>query len=118
MYCICCKQDKVKPYDPINVSNLTEEEMLWRKEVFDEKTLDVTNSMVNDGIIHIIDAGYGSKHDGDRIILAVCDECISKNLEDATLLYYSNYMSWPGQEDEVEKSKRLYRRRKNLDNLT
>jgi hypothetical protein len=124
MYCICCKQDKVKPYDPIDISNLTEEDMLWRKEVVNDQTFNVNSSMVSDGIIHIIDAGYGSKHDGDQIILAICDDCIKKNLEDATLLYYGNYMYRQNNymesfiAEDIEKSKQIYRRRKNLDNLT
>ena len=79
----------------------------------------INNAMVDNGIIQIIDAGYGSTHDGDKLIIAICDKCISENLEDSTLLYYGNYMS-EGKyiDDEVEKSKRLYNRRKNLDSLT
>ena len=75
--------------------------------------------MINNGIIHIIDAGYGSTHDGDQIILAICDDCIKSNLEDATLIYYGNYM-YTHEEfiaEDVEKSKQKYRRRKNLDDL-
>jgi hypothetical protein len=75
--------------------------------------------MINNGIIHIIDAGYGSTHDGDQIILAICDDCIKENLEDATLLYYGNYMYTHEKfiVEDVEKSKQKYRRRNNLDNL-
>lgn len=122
MYCICCKKDKVKPNSRYE-DNLEEEDLLWKKET---KTIDgaskpstINNSMVDDGIIHIIDAGYGSKHDGDRIILAICDDCIKENLEDATLLYFDNYM-FNGDKfinQSVEDSKRNYRRRKNLDEL-
>lgn len=72
--------------------------------------------MIDNGIIHIIDAGYGSTHDGDQIILAICDDCIRQNLEDATLLYYGNYMLSDVVE-EVENSTKKYRRRKNLDDL-
>ena len=75
--------------------------------------------MVDNGIIHIIDAGYGSKHDGDQFIIAICDDCIKENKEDGTLLYYDNYMhSGEGfVEEEKENSKKIYRRRKNLDGL-
>jgi len=117
MYCICCKQDKVTPDSKYLNGDKSEEELLWEKT---EKEMSdgtkhfrtINNQMVNGGIIHIIDAGYGSTHDGDRIIIAICDECLNQNLEDATLLYFGNYI------DEVEKSKKKYRRRKNLDNLT
>ena len=44
--------------------------------------------MIDNGIIHIIDAGYGSVHDSDQFVIAICDDCIKENLEDATLLYY------------------------------
>ena len=34
MYCICCKKDKITPYDPIMDGQLgkykTEDELLWR----------------------------------------------------------------------------------------
>jgi hypothetical protein len=75
--------------------------------------------MIDNGIIHIIDAGYGSTHDGDQFVIAICDDCIKENLQDATLLYYGNYMY--GNEgfvyEEIEKSKQKYRRRKNLDDI-
>jgi len=78
----------------------------------------VNNKMINNGIIHIIDAGYGSTHDGDQFVIAICDDCIKQNLEDATLLYFGNYMGYGSMiVDEVEVSKNKYRRRKNLDDL-
>jgi hypothetical protein len=127
MYCICCKNNNVTPYNPVNnKNNQSEEDLIWRKETGKEgNTINVNNGMVNNGIIQIIDAGYGSIHDGDQFVIAICDDCIKKNLEDATLLYYDNYMygnHYPPHvgfiEEEREKSKQLYRRRKNLDNLT
>lgn len=124
MYCICCKKDKVKPDKTHLKENISEEKLLWEKEEKQmsdgsKKFQNINNQMVNGGIIHIVEAGYGSTHDGDMLIMAICDDCINQNLEDATLLYYNNYMfnsSWV--DDEVEKSKKKYRRRKNLDNLT
>jgi hypothetical protein len=121
MYCICCKKYKVVPikFD----ESLSEEDLLWKKEDITingiTKQSNINNSMVNDGIINIIEAGYGSKHDGDRIILAICDDCIKENIEDGTLLYFDNYMFSDESfiKEEVDKSKKIYRRRKNLDNL-
>jgi hypothetical protein len=133
MYCICCKKDNVIPFDGTSRvlspsyklkknphhPEITEEDILWKKNKRPDGSLvNVNNEMIDNGIIHIIDAGYGSKHDGDQIILAICDDCIKENLEDATLLYYDNYM-FPDEssEEDIEKSKQKYRRRKNLDDL-
>ncbi len=123
MYCIVCKKDKVFPSE---TSDHLEEDLLWKKDKRkDGSIFNINNEMVTDGIIHIIDAGYGSTHDGDQFIIAICDDCIKENLQDATILYYDNYMysnHYPPHvgfiEEEREKSKKAYRRRKNLDNLT
>jgi hypothetical protein len=133
MYCICCKKNKVSPYDvayqlsrKVDGKISTEEDLLWMKKTrFDEKGntigfITIDNEMVSDGIIQIVNAGYGSKHDTNRFIIAICDDCINENLEDGTLLYYGNYMYGSGVEVDkrVEKSKKIYRRRKNLDNIS
>ena len=119
MYCICCKKDKITPYDPIMDGQLgkykTEEELLWRDEVKNGRSITINNEMVNDGIIQTIDAGFGSIHDTDVFIIAICDECIKENLEDGTLLLFRSGDLNP--EKHVEKSKKIYRRRKNLDGL-
>ena len=141
MYCICCKEDTVLPYDikypdfgrksnkvedsDIQVPKLTEVDLLWEKvptinnHTKQNYNRSINNAMVDNGIIQIIDAGYGSTHDGDKVIIAICDKCIKENLEESTLLYYGNYM-FEGEhtKEEIEKSKKLYNRRKNLDTLT
>lgn len=120
MYCICCKQNKVTPFDALldgQIGGLNEEEMLWREEEgHNGRTLTVDNEMVNGGIVQILHAGFGSAHDTDSFIIAICDNCIAENLEDATLLLFkSGHYSKP--EMYVEESKKKYRRRKNLDGL-
>jgi len=117
MYCICCEKDKVKPMNFYEEAPSSEEELLWQKEVRDDGTIrTIDNQMVSGGIIQLIDAGYGSAHDGERFILGICDSCISEKLDKATLLHHGNYMNW-STENDIEKSKQLYRRRKNLDDL-
>ena len=118
MYCICCKKDNVNPI--IQKTSVNEEDLLWKKEKRGDDTLTINNEMINNGIIHIIDAGYGSTHDGSELIIAICDECIGKNLDDGTMLFYNDYMFGDKTyiEESVDKSKQIYRRRKNLDNLT
>ena len=128
MYCICCKKNNVIPNTPPVSSKIStedsppqhEEDILWKDSKRPDGSLvNVNNEMIDNGIIHIIDAGYGSTHDGDQFVIAICDECIKENLADATLLYWGNYMY--GNEgfvhEEIEKSKQKYRRRKNLDDI-
>jgi hypothetical protein len=128
MYCICCKKNNVIPNTPPVSSKIStedsppqhEEDILWKDSKRPDGSLvNVNNEMIDNGIIHIIDAGYGSTHDGDQFIIAICDDCIKENLGDATLLYWGNYMY--GNEgfvrDEIEKSKQKYRRRNSLDKL-
>ena len=120
MYCICCKKNNVVPENSYNLEDIQEEDILWKDSKRPDGSLvNVNNEMIDNGIIHIIDAGYGSNHDGDQFVIAICDDCIKENLEDATLLYYGNYMyAREGYvEEEREKSKQKYRRRKNLDNI-
>jgi hypothetical protein len=120
MYCICCKKDNVFPIPSSQKSKVSEEDMLWKSEKRNNDTLTINHEMIDNGIIHIIDAGYGSKHDGAQVIIAICDECIGKNLDDGTILFFDNYMFTDKKyiEESVDKSKQIYRRRKNLDNLT
>jgi hypothetical protein len=133
MYCICCKKNNVVPenfsYTKESIKlakkigmeeDIQEEDILWKDSKRPDGSLvNVNNEMIDNGIIHIIDAGYGSNHDGDQFVIAICDDCIKENLEDGTLLYYGNYMyAREGYvEEEKEKSKQKYRRRKNLDKL-
>ncbi len=122
MYCICCKKDNVKPVDYGSDDKLTEEEYLWMDQEYGNKekrrrTIDNINT--DSGIIQRVSAGYGSGHDTSMFIIAICDDCITENLEDGTLLFWGNYMSpnskWT--QEDLEKSKLIYRRRKNLDSL-
>jgi len=128
MYCICCKKNNVIPNTPPISSKIStedsphqyEEDILWKDSKRPDGSLvNVNNEMIDNGIIHIIDAGYGSRFDGDQFIIAICDDCIKENTQDATLLYWGNYMY--GNEgfvhEEIEKSKQKYRRRKNLDDI-
>ena len=128
MYCICCKRNNVLPMEiafPKNQvdKNKNEEDFLWKNEIVESSTNNqsyyrtIESEMINNGAIEIVNTGYGSRHDGDRILLAICDDCIKENLTDGTLLYFSNYISNIGVEDEVDKSKKLYQRRTRLDDL-
>ena len=123
MYCICCKGFKIEPMsfapkDPL--SELTEEELLWTEVDEDRSgrkyTSTIDNEMIDGGIIQIVTAGYGSNHDGDKFIIAICDDCIQSNLDDGTLLLFKSG-SYVKPEEDLEKSKKIYKRRKRLDDL-
>ena len=92
MYCICCNKNNVIPYDGSyklspHHREITEEDLLWKKDkTTDGKYKTINQSMIEGGIIHIIDAGYGSTHDGDQFIIAICDDCIKDKVKDGTLL--------------------------------
>ena len=121
MYCICCKKNNVTPTGgslKIHDEDVSEEDLLWKCNRKSYVNININNEMIDNGIIQILNAGYGSSHDGEEIIIAICDDCIKTNLEDATLLYYSNNMGSSYTNKNVAKSKKKYRRRKNLDNLT
>jgi hypothetical protein len=94
----------------------SEEDLLWREELRNGRTLTVDNEMVNGGIVQLIYAGFGSAHDTDSFIIAICDNCIAENLEDATLLLFKSG-HYINPEKHVNDSKKKYRRRKNLDGL-
>jgi hypothetical protein len=139
MYCICCKKDKVIPYsleDEMGSSetSMTEEEMLWLKGQKTDKSdsnvrvgvsigvkadLSIDYINTNNGIIQTIDAGYGSRHDTDKFVIAICDDCIDIELNNGNLLFWGNYFSPNNKKvlERIEKSKKLYRRNKNLDKL-
>lgn len=131
MYCICCDKDNVKPYQLgiDDQSSINEEEYIWsveEKELNEDSKIyygkeklitNVDNRMWNDGIVQIIDAGYGSRYDTTKFVIAICDDCIKNKLQDGTLLNYGNYMSDRYSKDKVDKSKGILRRRQNLDRL-
>ena len=120
MYCICCNKNNVFPIPSKQGSKVSEEDLIWKKEERNGNTLTINSEMIDDGIIHIIDAGYGSKHDGSQLVIAICDECIAKKLDDGTVLFFDDYMLTDKEyiKENIDKSKQIYRRRKNLDNLT
>ena len=123
MYCICCKGFKVEPMSfapKDSLSELTEEELLWTEVDEDRSgrkyTSTIDNEMIDGGIIQIVTAGYGSNHDSDKFIIAICDDCIQSNLDDGTLLLFKSG-SYVTPEEDLEKSKKIYKRRKRLDDL-
>jgi hypothetical protein len=114
MYCISCKKDRVRivdlTYHGDNPDN--EENLIWN-----QRGVEKFNKF--DGHCVVISPGYGSSHDGDRFVLTICDDCIVDMEMEGILLYYErgffgNGLDW-GESERVENSKKLYRRKRNLD---
>lgn len=127
MRCLICGENKVKSSTH---NGMSEEDAIFLiekigpekdhqpKNQYTQKVSTADNRMWNDGIVQIISAGYGSKHDTDQFVMAICDECINEKQDQGLLLYYGNYMN-PGEYDkeQIAKSRIRYRRDSNLDNL-
>lgn len=43
-----------------------------------------------DGLVHVVMAGFGSRHDANRYLIAICDDCIEKTDSDGRLKFLSN----------------------------
>ena len=115
MYCICCKKDNVKLID-LRDESISEETLIWSET---DKASNIESVNKLDGVATTISAGYGSNYDGDKLAIAICDDCIKSSLEDGTILYLGNYI-YPTMDitiEDIEKSKRIFRRNKNLDRL-
>jgi hypothetical protein len=110
MYCICCKKDRVSIVDLTDDNPDIEENLIWN-----QRGVEKFNKF--DGHCVVISPGYGSSHDGDRFILTICDDCIVDMEMEGILLYYERGFFGNGGSERIEKSKSLYRRRKNLDDL-
>ena len=124
MYCICCNK-KILPI----LTNMTEEDMVFKSvtvksgpEHFLSRrstTQRAENRCWLDGVVGNISAGYGSNYDGESYVIAICDGCINLKVKDGSIQYVSNYMfgSNPDVLEDIENSKKLFRRNHNLDDL-
>lgn len=48
------------------------------------------HGMWEDGMVDKVTAGYGSKFDCDRFLIAMCDSCIEEKVKDDTLVFLYN----------------------------
>ena len=77
MYCIKCQKNNVipggSPSDFKLQSTISPDEIdvLWLNEKRGDRIHTIDNEMILGGIIQIISAGYGSTHDGDKLIIAI-----------------------------------------------
>jgi len=44
----------------------------------------------DDGLVHTVVAGYGSKHDTSQFLIGICDDCATKFKEDGRLIEFWN----------------------------
>ena len=126
MMCICCDK-KISLLDPemdLEGGKLEEDIVFNKKKIQtnvahdEEFTTDAGSCMWGDGLVHKVSAGYGSTHDGDQFIIAICDDCITKKKMTGTIAYVDNYMGYSLQDNEdYEKSRIAWRRYNRIDDI-
>lgn len=121
--CICCDK-KITLLHPEHLDGKTEEDVVFNKSKRpvgrrdEEIEIDAGSQMWNDGVVHKISAGYGSCHDGDEFIIAICDECIIKKKATGNIAYIDNYMGYLSKEDEdYVNSRTAWRRYNNINDF-
>ncbi len=60
----------------------------------------------DDGLVAYVNAGYGSRNDMDKYVLAICDECIDNLTADGKMYYIDNSMGVD--EKYLEHSKKVF----------
>lgn len=123
MMCICCDK-KITLLYPEHLDEKTEEEVVFNKSKRpvgrrdEEIEIDASSQMWNNGVVQKISAGYGSCHDGDEFIIAICDECIMKKKATGNIAYIDNYMGYLSKEDEdYVNSRTAWRRYNNINDF-
>ena len=72
--CCVCRTNIIKPLYPpeeIPINPLEQGQGPW-----------------NDGLVKVVSAGYGSRHDLESYIIAICDPCLTKLREDKIIEVY------------------------------
>ena len=62
-------------------------------DIFKNKDKKLSSRMWNGGLVTEIDGNYGSDHDGDVYIIAICDKCIDILGKKNKIIYHSNYLN-------------------------
>lgn len=55
-------------------------------EVLHDGDTPADQAAYDNGLVHSVVAGYGSKHDTDQFLIGICDECIDVFKEDGRLI--------------------------------
>ena len=123
MMCICCDK-KITLLYPEHLDGKTEEDVVFNKSKRpvgrrdEEIEIDAGSQMWYDGVVHKVSAGYGSCHDGDEFIIAICDECITKKKATGNIAYIDNYMGYLSKKDEdYVNSRTAWRRYNNINDF-
>jgi len=81
--CICC-------YEPI-------------RKIYDNERDDADDVNCNwDGCVDRITAGYGSSHDGEVFVFAICDQCIETKARSGVIEFIGDYLFHEKPEDRPE----------------
>jgi hypothetical protein len=100
MMCICCDK-KISLLSSVHLEDKSEEDIVFNKQKrqlygkkgrFDEEIeLDAGSQMWKDGVVDSITAGFGSNHDMDEFIIAICDDCLEKKLMTGSIALISKH---------------------------
>lgn len=110
MKCICCNKFIKCIHD-----NVSQEDAVFTIEKNGSEYKKAENRMWLDGVTGNISAGYGSIHDGDMFVIAICDDCIKEKKDSGSLAYIGSYMFL--NPEKLEKYRKIWRRFNNLDEL-
>ena len=61
----------------------------------------IDEEMLEDAVAGHMTGGYGSTHDGDNLLIAVCDACVEIKKASGHIIYNGNYMFPDDENDEV-----------------
>jgi hypothetical protein len=128
MRCCCCDKKIEILY---NLSEgLTEEECLFggkveakldsrpnrqerRRKIGDAEKAGPYKLMYLNATTGLIEAGYGSSHDGGEYIISICDDCLKLKVDSGIIAHIGDSLSSKGETD----NRKIWRRNNNLDEL-
>ena len=128
MMCICCdKRITLLDWKGKEEKEKDEEKIVFEKrkrQVYDKETsefdkeviLDASSEMWNSGVVGKIEAGYGSRHDMDQFMIAICDDCLEKKKLQGVVAYIGGYQMMPG-DTEYDKNRIAWRRYNRIDDF-
>lgn len=61
----------------------------------------IDEELLDDAVAGHMTGGYGSVHDGDNLLVAVCDLCVQEKIASGHIIYNGNYMFPDDENDKI-----------------